>query len=298
LQAGTWFRWDPTQGQYVEPTELKPGVGYWVFATGSGTLDLSGGSSQTATTARASAQSTKSTSTGEDPEGALTLRVTDEAGHSREVYLASELTEEERRRWRVPPVGPGDAFAARFTGGFQAAAVGEGRSSSEAILKVQDAEGAARLRLQVLEEQGLQEPGGGKDGEEVRRIVQVKDASTGGERVEARLTAEAPATTLPAQVERLAVSVVRAPEEIALQGAYPNPARGQATLEFAIPERRAVQIAFYDVLGRWVATVVDGKKVAGRHEVEVDLSGFSSGTYFLRMRSGDFAATRRLTVVK
>jgi hypothetical protein len=45
LQEGTWFRWDPGQGSYAEPTELTPGAGYWVFATESGTLDFSGAGS-------------------------------------------------------------------------------------------------------------------------------------------------------------------------------------------------------------------------------------------------------------
>ncbi|MCS3668271.1 lysyl endopeptidase, partial [Salinibacter ruber] len=90
LQAGTWFRWDPGQGQYTEPQVLEPGEGYWVFATGSGTLDFSGGGSKQATAAAVRAQSKGSASAGEAPEGALTLQVTDRAGHSREVYLARQ----------------------------------------------------------------------------------------------------------------------------------------------------------------------------------------------------------------
>jgi hypothetical protein len=48
LIEGAWYRWDPGQGSYAQPSELEPGVGYWVFATEDGTLDFSGGGAKAA----------------------------------------------------------------------------------------------------------------------------------------------------------------------------------------------------------------------------------------------------------
>jgi flagellar hook assembly protein FlgD len=64
-----------------------------------------------------------------------------------------------------------------------------------------------------------------------------------------------------------------------------------------------VQLSVYDVMGRKVATLVDGPVAAGEHEVRWDghSSGghaVASGVYLLRLEAGDQVATRRLTVVK
>ncbi|MCS4122862.1 CARDB domain-containing protein [Salinibacter ruber] len=290
LESGTWFWWDPAQGQYTEPQALEPGQGYWVFATGSGTLDFSDGGSKQATAAAVRAQSKGSISAGEAPEGALTLQVTDRAGHSREVHLARQLTEKERGRWRLPPSGPGSAFAARFAGGFQAAeASGSSRQSGQpegALLQVKGAEGRPALRLQTGKER-LQ-----------GRSVRVVDAATGGNLLEARLTPESPSVEVPAGAERLRLSVESVPEEVALQKPYPNPASGEATLEYALPEARETTIKVYDVLGREVATLAEGKKEAGRHRVTLEASRLPSGTYFARMQAGSFTKTRRIVVAR
>jgi len=306
IEAGTWFRWDPAQSQYVKPSVLKPGFGYWVFATGSGTLDFAGGgaeaSTATASTTRAASPQPKdASSVRERPEGALTLQVTDEAGRRAKVYLTEELTEEQRRRWRVPPIGPGNTFAVRFASGLRVAEDsfseakseegGEGRFSDGALLRVRGAEGPVTLRLQAPERQSSRKDRAGQ-------AVRVVDAATGGELLEARLTGESPSAEVPAGAQRLRLSVEQRPAEAALQEPYPNPARGQATLEYGVPKQTDVIVKVYDVLGREVATLVDDKKRAGTYRASLDASRLSSGTYFVRMRAGRFQETRRVAVVK
>jgi len=294
LQEGAWFRWDPGQGSYAEPSELTPGAGYWVFATESGTLDFSGEGSEASPAATARAQETASGE--EKPEGALTLRVTDGTGQSREVYLAPELTEEEQKRWRLPPTGPGEALDVRFGGGFQAAAAeseGESRPSSErAVLMVQGTEGEVTLRMQPSERPSEKSVSSGE------RSVRVVDAATGRKRVDARLTAESPAATVPAGAERLRAQVEEVPQEAALRKPAPNPVSGRATLEYALPEEREVTLEVYDVLGRRVATLAEGKKEAGVHRAALEAGPLPSGTYFARMRAGSFQKTRRITILK
>jgi hypothetical protein len=289
LQEGTWFRWDPSQGNYAEPTELAPGAGYWVFATESGTLDFSGaGSAATASAGAAEAQAKGSAPAQEGPEEALKLNVTDGAGHSRAVYLASELSEEEQKRWRLPPTGPGEAFDVRFAGGFQAAEAGGDSlgAGNGAVLQLQGTEGRATLRLAAA-------------GEELEgRSVQVLGARAGRERVDARLTAENSSVRVPAQAERLRLQVEEVPQEAALGKPSPNPSSGRATLEYGLPEEREVTIKVYDVLGRRVARLVDERRPAGTHRAVLKAGRLPSGTYFARMRAGSFQKTRRITILK
>jgi len=59
-----------------------------------------------------------------------------------------------------------------------------------------------------------------------------------------------------------------------------------------------VNLAVYDMLGREVAVLVDGKREAGVHEVTFDGSRLASGVYFYRLKAGDFVATKRLLLLK
>ncbi|WP_259058405.1 BspA family leucine-rich repeat surface protein [Salinibacter ruber] len=89
------------------------------------------------------------------------------------------------------------------------------------------------------------------------------------------------------------------PSEMKLLPNYPNPFSRQTTIEYALPEARAVRLAVYDVLGRRVATLADGRKEGGFHSLQWTAGQkLSSGTYFLRLRAGGQSKTRRLTVVR
>ncbi|PQJ35344.1 hypothetical protein BSZ35_12685 [Salinibacter sp. 10B] len=94
-----------------------------------------------------------------------------------------------------------------------------------------------------------------------------------------------------------AITVERDVGTVQLLGAYPNPARHQATVRYALPDRRTVKVQLYDVLGRQVRTITRDRK-EGRHEQTLDVSSLSSGVYFLRLRAGGETRTQKLTVVR
>jgi hypothetical protein len=87
------------------------------------------------------------------------------------------------------------------------------------------------------------------------------------------------------------------PDEVSLTS-YPNPTRGQATVEYALPEAREVTLEVYDVLGRRVATLADGEKPAGRHEASLEARRLPSGVYFGRLEAGGETRTQKITVVR
>ena len=93
------------------------------------------------------------------------------------------------------------------------------------------------------------------------------------------------------------VAIQRTVDEVELLGTFPNPTRTRATVRFAVPERQKVTLELYDVLGRRVRTLVDGER-EGRQSMQVDVSTFPSGVYFLRLKAEGQMKTQRLTVVK
>jgi len=93
------------------------------------------------------------------------------------------------------------------------------------------------------------------------------------------------------------LTVERRVREVTLRGTFPNPARHQVTVQYALPEARPVTLRLYDVLGRRVQTVAQAEQ-EGRREVQLDVSGLTSGVYFLRLTAGETTQTERLTVVR
>ncbi len=92
----------------------------------------------------------------------------------------------------------------------------------------------------------------------------------------------------------------RTVNEAKLLGTYPNPAHRQATVRFAIPDADTgtdVTLGLYNVLGQRVRSV-DLSGQNGRQKRKMDVSGLSSGVYFLRLRAAGATKTQRLTVVQ
>jgi hypothetical protein len=89
------------------------------------------------------------------------------------------------------------------------------------------------------------------------------------------------------------------PSEVKLLPNYPNPFSRQTTIEYALPEAQTVRLVVYDVLGRRVATIADGRREGGFHRVRWEAGrGLPSGTYFLRLRAGEQTRTQKLPVVR
>lgn len=93
------------------------------------------------------------------------------------------------------------------------------------------------------------------------------------------------------------------PLHTALIAVYPNPFNPQATIRFDLVSDAPVRLEVFDLQGRLVRTLVDGERVAGRHE-EIwdgrDMTGrqVASGVYFYRLKAGEFSETRSMTLVK
>jgi hypothetical protein len=83
----------------------------------------------------------------------------------------------------------------------------------------------------------------------------------------------------------------------------PNPFRGATSICFDLPERLHVVVEVVDVSGRVVRTLVEETRPAERHHVTWDgrdSSGADAapGIYFVRMRAGDFAGTRKMMLLR
>ena len=69
--------------------------------------------------------------------------------------------------------------------------------------------------------------------------------------------------------------------------AHPNPAGEQMLLTYTTFRAAPTRVALYDVMGRHLRTLVDASLEAGEHTVAVDARDLPSGTYVVRMASGE-----------
>jgi|GEM_PF-3810420 len=93
------------------------------------------------------------------------------------------------------------------------------------------------------------------------------------------------------------------PSQFSLSQNYPNPFNPSTTIQYGLPENAFVELEIFNVLGQTVRTLIREDKLAGYHSIVWD--GFdnsgkvvSSGTYFYRLRAGEFTQMLRMVVTK
>jgi hypothetical protein len=79
---------------------------------------------------------------------------------------------------------------------------------------------------------------------------------------------------------------------------YPNPFNPATQIRFSLATAGHTTLKVYDVLGRVVATLIDGYQEAGSQTVVFNGKNLSSGLYFYKIESGSFNAVKKMMLVK
>jgi len=88
------------------------------------------------------------------------------------------------------------------------------------------------------------------------------------------------------------------PQEFALHQNYPNPFNATTVLSYQLPVASHVSLRVYDTAGRLVATLVDGWRDAGTHELTFDASHLPSGMYVYRIQGGNWTDSGKMVLLK
>ncbi|MGF1669021.1 MAG: T9SS type A sorting domain-containing protein [Balneolaceae bacterium] len=88
------------------------------------------------------------------------------------------------------------------------------------------------------------------------------------------------------------------PVSFQLNQNYPNPFNPTTNITFTLDSPAHVLLTVYNTQGQKVATLVDGVRTSGFHEVKFNAEGLASGTYMYRLQSDGQSITRKLTLIK
>jgi hypothetical protein len=88
------------------------------------------------------------------------------------------------------------------------------------------------------------------------------------------------------------------PTRYMLEQNYPNPFNPVTTIHFELPRASQVVLKVYDLLGQEMMTILNEKREAGRHDIQLDATRLSSGVYFYQFQANDYSLTKKFVVIK
>jgi len=98
--------------------------------------------------------------------------------------------------------------------------------------------------------------------------------------------------------ECLSVSEQSLPIQYTLHQPFPNPFNPTISISFSIPEQSQTSLKIYDIKGNLISTLLNQTMNVGHHQIEWNGENLSSGTYFIRINSGEFSDVKKVVLVK
>ncbi len=87
------------------------------------------------------------------------------------------------------------------------------------------------------------------------------------------------------------------PSSVILYQSYPDPFNNSTQISYTLAKTSNVTLKVYDILGRELATLVQGRQAPGEHSVTWN-ADVSSGVYFYRLVAGEFVETKKMVLMR
>lgn len=88
------------------------------------------------------------------------------------------------------------------------------------------------------------------------------------------------------------------PIEFRLNQNYPNPFNPSTVISYYLAEQDYIDLSVYNLLGKRVDTLVTGRQAAGKYFVEWVADGLTSGTYIYRLKTRNYAQSRKMVLLR
>lgn len=88
------------------------------------------------------------------------------------------------------------------------------------------------------------------------------------------------------------------PRTFLLSQNYPNPFNPSTTIEYELAANCFVTLKIYDMLGREIKTLTNGRQNVGTHSISFNAGNLPSGVYFYRLAAGNFTDTKKMLLLR
>lgn len=100
----------------------------------------------------------------------------------------------------------------------------------------------------------------------------------------------------PNAISYVGLSKINNPAFVSTLNVYPNPVSTQATISYSLNETSSVLFRMYDMNGRLISTLDNGRQAKGTHTQLLDVSNMTKGVYVIQMIAGDVTRVAKLIV--
>jgi hypothetical protein len=83
-----------------------------------------------------------------------------------------------------------------------------------------------------------------------------------------------------------------------LEQNYPNPFNPTTSISYQLSKAGKVEIKVYNILGQLIWQQLLPNQASGKYQVNIDLTGYSSGTYIYRVESNEYSEIRKMLLLK
>jgi len=87
------------------------------------------------------------------------------------------------------------------------------------------------------------------------------------------------------------------PESIVFCKIFPNPCKDSFTVNFYLPTKESIKVDLFDMFGSKVDNIISKELTKGYHSYNYQISSLSKGTYFVKLSSESFNATKKIILM-
>jgi DNA/RNA endonuclease YhcR with UshA esterase domain len=88
-------------------------------------------------------------------------------------------------------------------------------------------------------------------------------------------------------------------QDFSILNAYPNPFNPTLTIEFSTLSTELIEVSIYDLMGQKIDVLYNGVSQANiLNNITWDASNYSSGDYFIYLKTDNFTKTHKITLIK
>ncbi len=254
---------------YFLADSIKPMHGYWVKAQQAGQLILS----------QSSVVVPKTFSMADELKQFNSLTFEDATGKRQTLYFGHATSNINTNSFELPPTPPRGAFDVRF--------------SSNKFVAMFDETHLAEVPVHISSENYPIKVSSNIQDVSLNYIINVDGAET-----ELASNKTSYITHPISHIGLRNTAYSKIPGNIVLLQNHPNPFNPLTIINYQLTIDNYVTIKVYDILGKEIATLVDGIQEAGSHSTTFDATNLSSGIYLYKLTAGSFTETKRMLVLK